>query len=74
MNLNTKIETYKPKKRTWLKLMRVEKDLGQKDVANACGINQTLYSYIERGVMIPEESVAKKIGAFFGFDWTAFYK
>ena len=75
MDLNTNATNmYKPKKRTWLKVMRTEKEMNQKDVAQACGINQTLYSYIERGIMLPDESAAKSLAAFFGFDWTIFYK
>ena len=67
-------EMYEPQKRTWLKVMRAERDLTQTMTAKLCGISQMEYSYIESGRMVPTKEEAKAIGEFFGFDWTRFYE
>ena len=72
--MDTKAEINYPKKRTWLKVMRIERELNQTDVAKALGMSQMEYSYIESGRMLPKEKTAKALGAFYGFDWTIFYK
>lgn len=63
-----------PQKRLWLKALRIQKDMSQVDVSKALGINQVSYSQIERGVITPTVKNAKALGAYFGFDWTMFYK
>ena len=68
------VEISIPKKRTWLKVKRIERDLNQAQVAKAVGMNQTMYSYLEQGKLFPSEEEAKKIGEFLDFDWMMFYK
>ena len=60
------------KKRAWL--IELRKDKSQLEVADAVGISQNFYSWIELGERTPSPKVAKKIGELLGFDWTRFYE
>lgn len=57
----------------WLKEIREERKMSQQDVSSAANIRQASYSNIEAGKRKPSVSVAKKIAAVLGFDWTRFY-
>lgn len=57
----------------WLKVMREDKKLSQEEISKAVDITQAFYSKIENGKRTPSVSVAKKIAAVLGFDWTRFY-
>lgn len=59
--------------RSWLKDIREEARLSQKYVSEQVGIAQPSYFNIEMGKRNPSVSVAKKIAAVLGFDWTRFY-
>ena len=56
----------------WLEAIRANKS--QAEVAKSAGITQAFYCEIERGKKRPSVSVAKKIAAVLGFDWTRFYE
>ena len=51
----------------WLKKMRVEKHLLQKDLAKFAGVTPQFYSYIENGNRRPSPQVAKRIAETLGF-------
>ena len=53
--------------------LRKEKGLTQFEIAERAGVTQQFYNYIENGRRRPSVSVAKKIAAVLGFDWTEFY-
>ncbi len=57
----------------WLKQIRLEKCLSQKQVADAVNITQSSYSAVERGSKHPSVPLAKRIAKLLGFDWTKFY-
>lgn len=58
--------------REWLRKLRGKKS--QKDIAEACGITQQMYCWIELGERRPSVEVAKKIAAVLGFDWVRFFE
>lgn len=60
--------------RMWLKTMRNDQGLTQKEVAEKVGILQQTYNYIETGKRRPSVEKAKKIAEVLGFDWTLFYQ
>ena len=45
----------------------------QEEIALEVGISRAGYANIENGKRTPSVSVAKKIAAVLGFDWTRFY-
>ena len=62
--------------RKWLADIRISVKKSQQEVADAAGISQSYYAWIETGIRgkplaVP---VAKKIAAVLGFDWTRFYE
>jgi putative transcriptional regulator len=57
----------------WLKRVRLEKRLSQKQVADAIGVTQAYYSMIEAGTRTPSVQIAKRIGCIFEFSWTKFF-
>ena len=57
--------------RKWL--IELRKGYTQTQIAEAVGITQQMYSFIELGERRPSVEVAKKIAAVLGFDWTRFY-
>lgn len=58
--------------RKWL--IELRKGYSQTQIAEAVGISQQMYSFIELGVRRPSVEVAKKIASVLGFDWTLFYQ
>ena len=58
--------------RKWL--IELRKGYTQTQIAEAVGITQQMYSFIELGERRPSVEVAKKIAAVLGFDWTLFYQ
>lgn len=60
--------------RKWLRKNRLGKGLTQSDVASLAGIDVTMVSKIELGERRPSVTVAKKIAAVLGFDWTLFFE
>lgn len=58
--------------RKWL--IELRKGYSQTQIAEAVGITQQMYSFIELGVRRPSVEVAKKIAAVLGFDWTRFFE
>lgn len=56
----------------WLKEIRGNKS--QQAVADEIGIAQSTYASIEVGSRKPSVSMAKRIAAVLGFDWTRFYE
>lgn len=61
-------------KRDWLKEIRIQKGLKQKQVADQGGFSWQLYSHIETGRRVPRIEIAKKIANQLGFEWTRFYE
>ena len=57
------------------RLIRIRKEfsMSQKEVAEAAGISQNYYSYIENGKRRPSVDTAQKIAKVLNFDWTRFY-
>ena len=62
--------------RLWLKEIREQKNLTQKQVAEAVGISQQYYQFIEQGKRIEPDKVEneKAIATYLGFDWTKFFE
>jgi len=60
--------------RSWLRLMRSGKNMTQEAAAKAIGINRTTLTKIELGTISPSLKAAKKIGKYYGFDWSAFFR
>lgn len=59
--------------RSWLKRIRIEKDLTHEDVANKCRIARSYYTHIENGTKTSSVSVAKRLGELLQIDWTIFF-
>ena len=60
--------------RSWLIQLRKDSGLTQTEVAAKASISQNYYSYIEKYNRNPTVSVAKRIAAVLGFDWTKLYE
>lgn len=58
--------------RRWLIELRGDKT--QHSIAQAAGISQNFYSWIEKGKRTPSPQVAQAIASVLGFDWTRFYE
>ena len=58
--------------RKWL--IELRNGYTQTQIAEAAGITQQMYSYIELGERRPSVEVAKKIAAVMGFHWTRFFE
>lgn len=56
----------------WIKEIRGTKS--QQAVADEIGIAQSTYASIEVGSRKPSVTMAKRIAAVLGFDWTRFYE
>ncbi|MDX8367171.1 helix-turn-helix transcriptional regulator [Cytobacillus sp. IB215665] len=67
-------ETRKHMPRFWLKELRVQAGVTQKEVAVESGIARSTYSQIELGIKTPSVPKAKNIALFLGFPWTSFYE
>ena len=59
--------------REWLRKMRIEKSMTEKEVASAAGIAQPFYHNIEMGTKNPSVDTAKRIAIVLGFNWTMFF-
>lgn len=59
---------------TWLKELRTEKGLTQKQVAEEADVARGAYSNIENEERRPSVPVAKRIAAVLEFDWTRFFE
>lgn len=59
--------------RDWLIAIRRMRGYSQKTVSDAIGVSQPTYWQYEHGEIVPSVPIAKRIGAFLGFDWTLFY-
>lgn len=59
--------------RTWLRQIRLLKNMTELEVANAAGIAQPFYHNIEFGIKNPSIKTAKAIAKALGFDWTLFF-
>ena len=58
--------------RKWL--IELRKGYTQTQIAEAVGITQQMYSFIELGERRPSVEVAKKIASVLGFNWTRFFE
>lgn len=57
-----------------IRLLRLDRGLTMKQISNELDISESYYSLIENGERRPSVSVAKRIGAVLGFDWTKFFE
>ena len=53
---------------------RQQARMSQEDISKKVGISRAGYSNIENGKRRPSVTIAKKIAAVLGFDWTRFYE
>ena len=60
--------------RQWLREKRMSRNLTQEKVAKQAGISRTMVTEVENGNAVPSVTVAKKIAAVLGFDWTLFFE
>lgn len=60
--------------RSWLKDIRVKKQMTMKAVATDAGISESYYNQIENGTRGCPVDTAKKIAAVLGFNWTKFFE
>lgn len=60
--------------RTWLKELRLQQQLTQKDMAEQAGISRAYYSQIESQNRRPSPEVAQRIAHILDFSWTSFYE
>lgn len=58
----------------WLRTIRKGRELSAREAAEAAGITQQHYSFIENGKRRPSVAVAKRIADVLGFEWTRFYE
>lgn len=61
-----------PQGRSWLRQLRLRKNLMSKEVADLAKISRSHYCGIESGERNPSSRVARSIGAVLGFDYHAF--
>jgi transcriptional regulator with XRE-family HTH domain len=60
--------------RDWLKRIRENQEITQRQLSLELDISESYYSLIENGERRPSPEVAQKIAAFLGgFEWTRFY-
>jgi putative transcriptional regulator len=60
------IEPINPQKRDWMKILRKEKDLTVREIAEVFGISYQHYSDIETGRRNPSIELSLKMAEFFG--------
>lgn len=60
-------------KKGFLKAIREEKGLTQKQLAERAMISRAAYANIESGNALPGVAAAKAIALVLGFDWTDFF-
>lgn len=56
-----------------LKMIRLNKNLSQKEVGEKSGISESFYCLIENGERQPSVTTAKKIANVLEFEWTKFF-
>lgn len=59
--------------RTWLKQLRLDRNLTEQQIADRACIAQPFYHNIEAGNKNPSPRTAKRIAEALGFDWTRFF-
>ncbi len=61
---------------TRMDLIRKRKDCGrtQSEVAEGCGMSRQYYSFIESGKRNISVKAAKKLAAYYGFDWKELFE
>jgi len=57
----------------WLKAIRTNANLTQKDISTETGISESYYCLIESGERKPSVIVAQAIANVLNFNWTKFY-
>lgn len=60
--------------REWLKTLRKNAKLSQKQVAFEVGISPSAYAMYEQGRRTPDVATAAKIGLVLKFDWQRFFE
>lgn len=60
--------------RKWLRELRINAGLSQKEMAQRVGVTAQFYNYVENGKRRPSFEVAEKIAEILCFDWTLFFK
>lgn len=58
----------------WFKVLRIEANLSQYDLAAKVGVTHVTICNIERGKIRPSVALAKKLGNVLNFSWTRFYE
>lgn len=59
--------------RSWLRQIRIIKNMTEAQTAAEAGISQPFYHWVETGKKNPSPAVAQAIADVLGFDWTLFY-
>lgn len=60
--------------RAWLRELREQRRMQQKEIAKRARISNPFYSDIENGKRNPSVATAKKIADILEFDWTRFFE
>lgn len=60
-------------KRQWLRRIRLNQRMTQKELSEKAKINRSFYTQIENGTRSPSPYTAQRIAAALGIDWTIFY-
>ena len=56
-----------------LKELRTINGVSQQKVADACGVKRQTITMIELGINRPSVKLAKKLGNYFGVEWSIFF-
>lgn len=59
---------------SFLRAVRKERNMTQREVSERAGISQPAYCNIENEERKPSVEMAKRIGAVLGFNWTRFFE
>ena len=60
--------------REWLKEIRLDKKLTQKETAQLSGISRSYYTHIEQGNKTPTVDTSKKLAKTLSFNWILFFE
>jgi putative transcriptional regulator len=60
-------------KRHWLRRIRLNQKMTQKELSEKAKINRSFYTQIENGTRSPSPYTAQRIAAALGIDWTIFF-
>ena len=60
--------------RTWLKNLRLSKNITQEKLAEMVGVHTSMINKIELGNRTPSVKTAKDIADVLGFDWILFFE